>query len=159
MKVSSTFRIAAPDKRIWHIIGEEFDQVSAWSSTVDTSKPDMSALKIGGAPVGGRICHTCFGVLTETIEDYNDVERYIEYSVTSDDIPFFIDVLRGRWTLTPRSSDATDVTFAVTADLKFPFSVLAGWAVKRRLTNVVHNTLSELAAFACRDFDQAMARS
>ncbi len=96
MRVTQSVDIEAPAENVWQVIGTEFYEVGAWTTSVPRSRraPDGESREctVAGAP---GITH-----LTERLVGFDDATRSLSYEVV-DGMPRFVSLARNSWRVQP----------------------------------------------------------
>jgi len=72
MKFSKDITINVPAKKVWDILGHKFADVGHWSRLVSKSVINNDASKVNNSPVGGRLCETSIGKISEEFTAYDE---------------------------------------------------------------------------------------
>jgi len=72
MKFSKEIVINAPAEKVWDILGHQFTDVGKWSRLVSQSVINNDAPKVNNSPVGGRLCDTGIGKISEELTAYDE---------------------------------------------------------------------------------------
>lgn len=147
MQITRRLWVSAPTAKVWHILAEEYANVSHWARAVTRSEPMTSDVTLPGTTVGGRVCTASIGAVTETIKEYDAAAHVLSYDAQAKSMPFFVRKLSGRWML-DSDLDKTEVRLAFDADIMPPFNLLMGWAIRRQFQTAIDETLEDLRLFA-----------
>ena len=127
MKIERQLTINATVDQVWDVLGHRFDKVDQWASSVDRSTARAGKPRIPGAPMVGRTCDTELGPFKEAIIEFDEEQKILAYSATGDKMPFFVQDLQNRWSLTAAPGSRTQVDMRMTAKLSFPFTMPKAW--------------------------------
>jgi len=72
MKFSKQIKINAPAEKVWNILGRDFENVGKWATLVGHSEINTEAAVVNGSHVGGRLCSTSIGKISEEFTEYDD---------------------------------------------------------------------------------------
>src|SRR5215203_924215 len=84
MQITGHFTINAPVARVWDILATNYQDIGEWASSISHSASNTTL----AAGEKGRVCHTDFGEVAETITSF-DVEKGI-FAYRTEKPPFFI---------------------------------------------------------------------
>lgn len=116
--VTSSIAIKASADQVWAILGEGFQDVATWASTVDAAHPHTEVTEFVGAPGGGRVCTVPgFGETDERFTAFDTSGRTFTYSATAARVPGFVTNLRNTWTIRPLGAGRSEASAAITADV------------------------------------------
>ena len=145
MQFQKSIQIDADADRVWQIVAHEFDRVGEWSSAVQSSGVNEEAAVPEGATVGGRVCVTDFGDLTETFTAYDEQNRTFTFQVTG--MPSFITLAQNTVEVNPTGPNRSEVSLNIRMETNSVGKVMGPmFAIK--LKNTLNTFLGELKAFA-----------
>jgi hypothetical protein len=72
MKFSKQVVINAPAEKVWGVLGRDFANVGNWATLVAHSEVNTEATVVNNSPVGGRLCNTSIGKVSEEFTEYDD---------------------------------------------------------------------------------------
>ena len=78
MKFSKDIVINVPAEKTWDILGHKFTDVSQQSRSISNSVVNTNASTVNNSPVGGRLCETSIGKISEEFTAY--VEENMTFS-------------------------------------------------------------------------------
>lgn len=115
MRVTRSVDIEAAANDVWRVLGTEFYDVGAWTTSVPGSRkaPDGESREctVAGAP---GITH-----LTERLVSFDDATRSLFYEV-SDGMPRFVSLARNSWRVQPLGRTRSRVTSVAQMNLRGP---------------------------------------
>jgi len=79
MQFSKTIIINAPAEKVWNVYGRDFANVGFWATAVSHSVANDQLPKVNNSPVGGRLCQTIFGQISEEFTAYDDDKRSFSF--------------------------------------------------------------------------------
>lgn len=144
MRIESKREISAEPEKVWQILGEQFGEISEWSSGVVTSTLD--------GPLSHGVTRTCElsgsgggpgGLITEEVTQLDRDRQSLTYHVRSGLPPMFGDVSNA-WQIRSIGQGQSTVSSELTVDLKW-------WAkpmtpmVRKQFGRTVDGLLKELA--------------
>ena len=147
MKVTRCIEIQAAADRVWQVLGPNFADADQWCSAVFSSEARHEGQPLPGAPAAGRVCETSIGPAKETVTRYDETAHRITYAAHAEKMPGFVRGLVGDWHVESLPGERSRVTFTMTADLKFPFSLVMPPLMKLQLKPLARQTLEELKHF------------
>ena len=144
MKIETTRNISAEPEKVWRIVGEQFGEISEWSSGVIASALD--------GPLSDGVTRTCElsgsgggpgGVITEQVTRFDRDHQSLTYHIRSGLPPMFGDVSNA-WQITGTGPGRSTVRSELNVDLKW-------WAkpmtpmVRKQFGRTIEGLLKELA--------------
>lgn len=72
MKFSKQIIVNAPAEKVWGVLGRDFANVGNWATLVAHSEVNTEAPVVNNSPVGGRLCNTSIGKISEEFTAYDD---------------------------------------------------------------------------------------
>ena len=143
MEFSKQITVNASAERVWKVIGEDFNDISEWSSFVNTSEA------IPNLPEGsGRVCDVKgVGEIVETIVDYDDDGRALAFTVNGG-VPFFVNEVVNTWQVEAIDENRSIVTSGVNVDLMPVFKQLLSGRLEKIFQRRLDTILSEMKDFA-----------
>jgi Polyketide cyclase / dehydrase and lipid transport len=112
--LTNSIIIDAPAERVWQVVAHRFDGIGEWATAIVASTAAGTVSPAGGAPVGGRVCHTGIRAVpqvTETVVEYDEAARTLTYEATAG-MPAFVTMARNTWRVTPLGGGRAAVSFA-----------------------------------------------
>ena len=142
MHITGQFTINAPAAKVWDILATHYQQVGGWASAIAHSTCNTAL--VGGEQ--GRICHTEFGVVAETITGF-DVEQGL-FSYRTEKPPFFMRQATNTFRVQAEGLERTHLEMTAEVNL-LP---ILGWImrplIKQMLHTLVENFVEELKVYA-----------
>jgi carbon monoxide dehydrogenase subunit G len=132
MRISGQFTINAPAKKVWDILATNFEQVGDWASSISHSACN-TALAAGEQ---GRVCHTDFGIVEETITQF-DVQNGI-YAYRTEKPLFFIRKASNQVHVQADGIEATRLEMQAEVDL-LP---ILGWLMRPLIAEQLHTMMN-----------------
>jgi len=148
MKFSKDITINAPAKKVWDILGHKFADVGQWSRLVSQSVVNNDAPKVNKSPVGGRLCETSIGKISEEFTAYDEEGMTFSFKgvITS---KVFSNVISTN-AVTAIDENTSKVTVTPNVDLK-AFGILMYPLIKMNLGKILQQALIDLKYFAEND--------
>jgi hypothetical protein len=140
MQITGQFTINAPATKVWNILATNFQHIGKWASSISHS--------VGSTPSAagdqGRICHTEFGKVEETIT-HVDVDKGL-FSYRTEKPPFFIRSATNSLQIEAEGAERTHLEIQAEVNL---IPVL-GWSplIEKRLQTMVDHFVEELKYYA-----------
>lgn len=144
MKIQRHITIDAPPEKVWKVLGQDFDQVDQWASSVTHSVSRTGGQKLASAPMAGRTCETEIGPVKEAILEFDEDQRIVAYSAQAQDFPFFVKDMQNRWALTEAPGRRTEVDMLMSARLLFPFNLVMTLPMKMQIGKLLTFAVEEL---------------
>ncbi len=149
LSVARSVEVAATAEAAWHVLADEFLEISHWARGVKSSGANPAATHVpDGASTGGRICELRDGGTTdERIIHFDATEKEITYSAASDAIPGFVAGIQNAWTVRPIGPETARVTTEISADLSGIMGVLMAPMIKRKFAGTLDGLLADLRVY------------
>ena len=148
MKFSKDITINASAEKVWDILAHQFVDVGVWARSVPKSEVNHTPPKVNGSPVGGRLCDTSIGHISEEFTAYDEEGMTFSFkgvitskmftSVISTNAVTSIDEKTSKVTVTP----AIDLTF---------LGKLMSPMIRMNLNKTINGVLDDLKYFAEND--------
>ncbi len=110
-----TFRINESVKAVWSVLGDGFDRIGEWATSVPSSTGSSRPVEIEGAPSAGRTCTLAvpgFSAIEERLVRFEPETYTLAYEVT-EGMPVFVESAVNTWALRPLDDGSTEVTTSV----------------------------------------------
>jgi len=148
MKFSKDITINAPAEKVWDILGHQFTDVGKWSRLVSQSVINNDAPKVNNSPVGGRLCETSIGKISEEFTAYDEEGMTFSFKgvITS---KVFSNVISTN-AVTAIDENTSKVTVTPNVDLK-ALGILMYPLIKMNLGKLIKQGLIDLKYFAEND--------
>jgi len=148
MKFSKDITINTPAEKVWDILGHKFADVGQWSRSISKSVVNTNAPKVNNSPVGGRLCETSIGKISEEFTAYDEEKMTFSFKgvITS---KMFSNVISTN-TVTAIDENTSKVTVTPNIDLK-TFGILMYPLIKMNLSKLINEVLIDLKYFAEND--------
>ncbi len=144
MKVRQSIQINAPASVVWHLVAHEFDEVGKWSNDVTYSKKTTHHAIPEGAEVGGRVCTSKYGDITEAFIHYDEAGMTFTYDAEGGAVPFFIRRTTNTWKVEAKGEQACIVSFQPEVDFIPVIGIIVHFPMQIFMRNVLQKTLEEL---------------
>ena len=79
MKFSKQITINASAEKVWDVLGRDFVNIGTWATSVPHSAVNNEAARVNNSPVGGRVCNTDFGDVSEEFTAYDDDKKSLSF--------------------------------------------------------------------------------
>jgi len=148
MKFSKDITINAPAEKVWDILGHKFEDVGQWSRLVSQSVVNKVAPKVNKSRVGGRVCSTSIGKISEEFTAYDEEGMTFSFKgvITS---KVFSNVISTN-TVTAIDKNTSKVTVTPNVDLK-AIGILMYPLIRMNLGKLIKQGLIDLKYFAEND--------
>jgi hypothetical protein len=148
MKFSKEIVINAPAEKVWDIIGHRFTDVGQWARSITSSVINHDAEKVGSSPVGGRVCETSIGHISEEFITYD--EEGMNLSFRGMIISKMFDSVISTNLVTKINENTSKVTITPSIDLTF-IGMLMYPLIKVSLSKTLNEVLDDLKYFSEND--------
>ena len=144
MQFTVTTPINASATKVWDVVGNDFNDISEWASIVTTSRANSDL------PQGqeGRICEVQgMGPTVETLQNYDDSNQELSFTLESNKMPFFVKKVLSTWSVKDLGNDQAEVSTTGDFTLSQPFAFLMGGMLKGRMSKQTKMIQEELKHF------------
>jgi len=141
MKFSKQVEINAPAEKVWDVYGRDFANIGKWSTAVASSSANTELAPVNNSPVGGRVCSTTFGHISEEFTAYDDQNMTFSFNGVFKSIMFKSVVNSSEIVSTGENSATVKVTSEV--ELSFLGSLMAP-IIKMQLGKAIDEILADL---------------
>jgi hypothetical protein len=142
MRITGQFTINAPSTKVWDILATNYQHVGNWASSISHSTCNTTL----AAGEQGRICHTEFGEVAETITQFDEEQGIFSYRTEKP--PFFIRNASNTLHIQAEGVEETRLEMQAEVDL-IP---ILGWMmrpiIEKQLHTMVEHFVEELKYFA-----------
>jgi len=145
MKFSKDIIINAPAEKVWDILAHKFADVGTWARSISHSVANHDLPKVNNSPVGGRLCNTSIGKISEEFTAYDEEKMTFSFKgvITS---KMFTNVISTNL-VTPIDENTSKVTVTPGIDLTM-IGTLMYPMIKMSLSKTINEVLSDLKYFA-----------
>ncbi len=148
MKVIESLQINAPASEVWHIVAHEFENVSKWASDVDHSVKASNRAILEGADVGGRVCLSKYGEITEGFIHFDEAGMTFTYDAEGGAVPFFIKRTKNTTKVEPKGDHTCIVSIGPEVEFLPIIGLIVRFPMQMFMRTVLRNTLEELKHYA-----------
>ncbi len=141
MKFSKDITVNAPADKVWNVFGRDFANIGVWSTAVSFSAANDEIAIVNNSPVGGRVCETSFGKVSEEFTAYDDDKKTFSFKGVFQS-KMFKNVTNSA-ELTSKSENATVVKITPEIDLTF-FGTLMYPMIRMMLSRAIDQILDDL---------------
>ena len=148
MKFSKDITINAPAEKVWDILGHKFTDVHQWARSIPHSTVNPHAERVNGSPVGGRLCDTSIGNISEEFTAHDEegmtfsfkgvIKSVMFTRVVSSNKVVSVDADTSKVIVTPQ------IDLTLLGKLMYPL-------IKLNLNKTVNEVLADLKYFAEND--------
>ena len=141
MKFSKQIIVNAPAEKVWNVLGRDFANVGNWATLVAHSEVNTAAPVVNNSPVGGRLCNTSIGKVSEEFTAYDDQNMSFSFKgvITS---KLFTNVISTN-KVVAIDENTSEVTVTPHVELTF-LGTLMYPIIKMQLNKVVRGSLDDL---------------
>ncbi len=141
MKFSKQITVNASAEKVWDITGRDFANIGLWSTAVSHSVANEKLDSVNNSPVGGRICETSFGKISEEFTAYDDDKKTFSFKGVFDSKMF--DSVVNTTELTSIDENTTEVKMTPNVELSF-IGTLMSPMIKMKLSKTMDEILDDL---------------
>ena len=80
MKFSKEIIINVSEDKVWNILGPEFANIGTWATAVSHSVANDELPSLNNSPVGGRLCNTNIGTVSEEFTAYDADKKTFSFA-------------------------------------------------------------------------------
>jgi len=141
MKFSREVVINAPAEKVWEVYGRGFAKIGEWATGVSHSVAIDELPSVNNSPVGGRICTTTFGKVSEEFTAYDDVKKTLSFNGVFRSKMFKSVVNSSEIT----AKDENTSTVKVTSDIELTFlGFIMSPFIRMQLNKTINQIFSDL---------------
>jgi len=141
MKFTKQVSVNASAEKVWGIAGRDFANIGVWSTAVSHSVADDKLACVNNSPVGGRVCDTSFGKISEEFTAYDDDKKTFSFKGVIDSKMF--KSLTNTMELTSIDANTTEVKITPEVELSF-IGTLMSPMIKMQLSKAIDQLLDDL---------------
>ena len=79
MQFSKQVTVNASAEKIWEVAAREFANIGVWATAVSHSVANNELASVNNSPVGGRLCDTSIGKISEEFTAYDDDKQTFSF--------------------------------------------------------------------------------
>ena len=150
LDIKESIEIKTSAEKAWGIIGPNFLNIADWGRGISKSwNNDSVPLPFEGAPAGGRFCDLGkFGIVDERILHYNDVQKEITWSASSEKLPGFLVGLQNELRVVEIDKNTCKVTTNITAELTGIRGFILGAPIKNNFTKLLKGFVKDWKTYS-----------
>ncbi len=116
---------------VWEVLGNQFGEISNWSSLISESKVYGDS-KLGGLTYSKRETNTTRGITVQEMTSFNPEQYSLSYKALSG-TPFFIKSTNAEWVLSKLNEGSTQLNMSVDIQTKGILGFILSPIVKIKL--------------------------
>ena len=141
MEFTKQVSVNASAEKVWDVIGRDFANIGVWSTAVSHSVANNEVAPVNNSPVGGRVCDTSFGKISEEFTAYDDNKKTFSFKGVFDSKMFKSVISTTELT----SIDENTTVVKMTPDIKLSFiGTLMSPIIKIQLSKTLDQLLDDL---------------
>ena len=148
MKFSKEAAINAPLDKVWNVYGRDFANIGKWATSVQSSSANTELPPVNNSPVGGRVCATSFGNISEEFTAYDDAKKTFSFKGVFKS-PMFKSVVNSS-ELHSQGEGSTVVKITAEIGLSFTGKLMSP-IIKMQLNKALDEILSDLKHYVETD--------
>lgn len=150
LDIKESIEIKTSTEKAWEIIGPNFLNIADWGRGVSKSwNNDSLPATFEGAPAGGRFCDLGkLGIVNERILHYNDAQKEITYSASSEKLPGFIVGLQNELKVVEIDENTCRVSTNITAELTGIRGLILGALIKNNFTKLLKGFVKDWKVYS-----------
>ena len=141
MKFTKQISINASAEKVWDILGRDFANIGVWSTAVSHSVANDKLAPVNNSPVGGRLCDTRFGKISEEFTAYDETQKTFSFKGVFDSKLF--KNLTNTVNLTSIDENTTEVKITPEIELSW-IGTLMSPMIKMQLNKALDQLLDDL---------------
>ena len=79
MQFSKQVTVNASAEKVWEVAAREFANIGVWATAVSHSVANNELASVNNSPVGGRLCDTSIGKISEEFTAYDDDKQTFSF--------------------------------------------------------------------------------
>jgi DNA-binding beta-propeller fold protein YncE len=141
MKFSKRIIVNAPAEKVWEVLGSDFVNVGNWATLVTHSEVNTEASVVNNSPVGGRLCNTSIGKISEEFTAYDDQDMSFSFKGVITSIMFTSVISSNK--VSAIDDNTSEVLATPHIDLTF-LGILMSPLIRLQLSKAVSGGLNDL---------------
>ena len=150
LDIKESIEVKTSAQKAWEIIGPNFLNIADWGRGISKSwNNDSVSATFDGAPAGGRFCDLGkFGIADERIIHYDDAQKEITWSASSEKLPGFLIGLQNSLKVESIDENTCLVSTNITADLTGLRGLLLGTPIKINFKKLLAGFVKDWKTYA-----------
>ncbi len=141
MNFTKQVSVNASADKVWDVLGRDFANIGVWSTAVSNSVANDELPSVNNSPVGGRVCETSIGKISEEFTAYDDANKTFSFKGVFGSM-LFKSVTN---TAELKSIDENTTVVHITPDIKLSFfGTLMFPIIKMQLSKLTDQVLDDL---------------
>ena len=141
MNFTKQISINASADKVWDVLGRDFANMGVWATPVTHSVANNEIAKVNNSPVGGRVCETSVGKISEEFIAYDDEKKTYSFRGVFDSKMFKSVISSAQVT----SVNENTAIAKITPDIKLSFiGILMYPMIKMQLSKLIDQILDDL---------------
>ena len=141
LKFSKRIIVNTPAEKVWGVLGRDFANVGNWATLVTHSEVNTEASVVNNSPVGGRLCSTSIGKISEEFTAYDDQNMSFSFKGVITSIMFTSVISSNK--VSAIDENTSEVLATPQIDLTF-LGTLMSPLIKLQLSKAVSGGLDDL---------------
>ena len=141
MRFSKQITVNASAEKVWDVAGRDFANIGVWSTAVSHSVANNDLAPVNNSPVGGRLCDTSIGKISEEFTAYDDDKRTFSFKGVFDSK--ILQSVTNTTELTSIDENTTRLTITPNIELSF-IGVLMSPMIRMQLSKLTDQLLDDL---------------
>jgi hypothetical protein len=127
---------------VWEVLGNQFGEISVWSSLIKESKVYGDS-KIKGLNYSIRETNTVKGITKQEMTSFNPEQHSLSYKALSG-TPSFIKGVNAKWFLSKLNDNSTQLTMSAAIETKGIMGIVLGPVVKIKFGKLGDELMDDL---------------
>lgn len=142
MVIKRQIPISKSIEDVWEVLGNQFGEISKWSSLIKESKVYGDS-KLEGLSYSIRETNTTQGITKQEMTSFNPEQHSLSYKALSG-TPFFIKTVNANWFLSKLNDDSAQLNMSVDVETKGIMGVILGPVAKMKLGKLGDELVDDL---------------
>jgi hypothetical protein len=150
LDIKESIEVKTSAEKAWEIIGPNFLNIADWGRGISKSwNNDSINATIKGAPAGGRFCDLGkFGIADERILYYDEEQKEITWSATSEKLPGFLVGLHNKLKVVEIDKNTCRITTNINAELTGLRGLILGTPIKKNFTKLLKGFVKDWKTYS-----------
>lgn len=142
MIIKKELAISKSIEEVWEVLGNQFGEISVWSSLIKESKVYGDS-KLEGLNYSIRETNTTQGITKQEMTSFNKEQYSLSYKALSG-TPFFIKSVNAKWSLSKLNDDNTQINMNVDVQTKGIMAAILNPVAKMKLGKLGDELMDDL---------------
>lgn len=145
MNFSKQITVNVPANKVWDITGHDFANIGEWATAVSHSEAIDKLPSVNNSPVGGRLCDTTLGQVSEEFTSYDEAKKTFSFKGVFDSVMFKSIVNTTK--VTKIDDNTSEVKISPAIELSMLGTIMSPM-IKMKLNKTIDELLNDLKYYA-----------